>query len=185
MQNSDFPEYVPIADPIRRSPTLAGEAGRAWKVDLAGAQARAGTDPAHDSRLVFWVVECPWANPAWHSYALILVQLRDREIDGLTSRPRGSHELWLYALDPRVEGETGGTREKLLDFGTLGVNGATGVMMPMHFAAQIEELSDESAVARIENAVVLICNGELSPDADFQQQWVDLFGDNLMKDGLQ
>lgn len=54
-------------------------------------------------------------------------------------------------------------------------------MMPMHFAAQIKEPSDEAALARIERAVVLICNGELSPDADFWQQWVDLFGNDVMK----
>lgn len=181
MEDADLPEHVPIADPIDRSPTIQGEAGRAWKVNLTGAQGRVGISPALDSRLVFWVIECPWANPAWHSYALVLVHLRDCPVDASISRGRASHELWLHALDPRVEGETGGTREKLLEFGTLGRNGATGAMMPMHFAAQINEPSDEAALARIERAVVLICNGELSPDADFWQQWVDLFGNDVMK----
>lgn len=111
MEGADLPEHVPIADPIDRSPTIAGEAARAWKVDLTSAQVRAGIHSALDSRLVFWVIECPWANAAWHSYALVLAHLRDQPIGPSVSRRRASHELSLYALDPRVEGKTGGTRE--------------------------------------------------------------------------
>lgn len=115
-----------------------------------------------------------WAHPTWHSYLISLVHLRPEP--GLllpkVYRPHATHELVVQALDPE------GDRDKLL---TLGLGSYCRCLTPANFAAQIVEVSDALASDRIRKAVELICEGKLSPDTDFTQQWVALFGDNMMR----
>jgi len=160
-----------ITDPITQKPEIEGPYGKAWKVDLE--RTKTNDD---DSSLAHWIIECPLAHPFWHSYSLVLIHLRPIEgyetvyhLDGAT------HELWLNALDP------GGDRRKVLDSGMIGPKTCSW-LSPGNFAAQIIEIADDLALERVENSVRMICNGELSPDTDFTQQWVKLFGNSMIKE---
>ena len=160
-----------IQDPITQPPDIEGPHGRAWKVDLGRIKDR----KPEDSGLVHWIIECPSANPIWHSYSLILIHLRPIEghetiyhMDGAT------HELWLNVLDPN------GDRRKIFEIGHVGEESCQW-LAPSNFASQIIEVTDELALERIENAVRMICNGNLSPDTDFRFQWIKLFGNNMIK----
>src|SRR5205085_12458572 len=93
MTGHELPDYVLIVDPISRAPLISGEAGRAWRADLSGVSARAGRDAGDYPTVVFWVIECPWADPAWHSYALILVRLRDLSNHAVVHLQGATHEV--------------------------------------------------------------------------------------------
>jgi hypothetical protein len=169
------PDAAPaaIADPIATAPDLSGPHGRAWKCNFTEGWRIMGVRPEEDATLVHWLIEAPWAHPAWHSYSLVLVHLRPLP-DGRDTffyLPCASHEMWLWAID------AGEDRRPLI---------ATGVvqghwLQPQNFAAQFTEESDAAALARIERAVQEICDGVLSPDTDFKRDWVKRFGDNMIK----
>jgi hypothetical protein len=161
-----------IQFPITAPPTLTGKHGRAWSADLAAGRRKMRIDVSQDATLVHWIIEAPWAHPAWHSYSLVLVHLRpmaDRRetrfyLDGAT------HEFWLYALNPETDHND-----------TVETGISRGWLHPKNFAAQFIEISDDLALERIERSVQMICDGKLSPDTDWQQAWVDLYGNNMIK----
>lgn len=162
-------------DKITAPPTIAGTRALAWSIDLDALRRRLNVPAMADSTLVMWVIEAPWANLAWHSYALTLVHLRPFPgqktifyLDGAT------HELWLYALDP------GAPRQALIE----GAEPDAGRwwLTPINFASQIIEPDDGAALARVRSAVLKICEGHLSPDTDYNRHWIHLFGDNMIKD---
>jgi|SRR5262245_2161334 len=160
-------------DPIARKPDIAGPHGKAWIVDLAvvRAQRKGGPNP-NDTGVMQWIIEAPFAHPLWHSYSLMLIHLRP--VEGSDQRPTiylkgATHELWLVALDPDHE------RAPIFEGGS--VHG----LQPVNFAAQIIADSDAVAVGRIEAAVEMICDGDLSPDTDFRSAWVKLFGSNMLR----
>jgi hypothetical protein len=169
-----FPS-VPIKDPITRAPDIVGPHGQAWRCDIATACKNLDIAPEDQGCLVQWIIEAPWAHPAWHSYMLVLVHLRPLPVSGqiIFHLEGATHELWLYALnaDKAREPAIAGDKD-----GVLGL-----CLSPKNFGAQIKEASDEAALSRIEDAVRLICKGELSPDTDFLRQWIRLFGDNMVK----
>jgi len=164
---------VEFTDPIATPPDLAGPLGRAWKCNLAAGRRIMAVDAEDDATLVHWVIEAPWAHPAWHSYSLVLVHLRPMSARGETRfyLPCASHEMWLCALDARQD------RRPLIGSGIVQKHW----LRPMNFAAQFTEENDAGALVRIERTVVEICQGELSPDTDFQRQWVERFGDNMIR----
>lgn len=168
-----------ITDPIATAPDLTGPHGRAWKCNLVEGRRLAGIAPEDDAALVHWVIEAPWAHPAWHSYSLMLIHLRPLAPHLGTTRfylPCATHEMWLYALDPQKD------RRPLI---------ATGMrerhwLQPGNFAAQFTEASDPAvgdadALARIARTVQEICDGVLSPDTDFKREWIARFGDAMVR----
>jgi hypothetical protein len=166
-------QSVEIKDPIAAAPDISGSCGRAWKCDLAEGRRRMGVRDEDDAALVHWVIEAPWAHPCWHSYSLVMVHLRPMA-DGRETKfylPCASHELWLYALDPDAD------RGELLATAIVG----SCWLRPGNFAGQFVELGDADALARVERTVREICDGSLSPDTDFQREWVKRFGDNMIK----
>lgn len=84
----------------------------------------------------------------------------------------GTHEIWLYALDPDCK-----RNAAVVD----GINGGSW-LQPKNFAAQFIEIADELAQDRVRSAVQKVCDGRLSPDVDFMSQWAVLFGNNMLKD---
>jgi hypothetical protein len=168
---------IGIKDPVTAPPIVSGPHGRAWLSDMAGIARLHNANPENDATLAAWIVEAPWAHPAWHSYSVVLVHLRPlphaRErtlvhLDGAT------HELWVYALDPTKD------RNKML------IGKERGFwLQPINFAAQFIETSDDLALARVRAAVQEICDGDLCPDTDFIRDWARRFGDNMMKDRLR
>jgi len=159
-------------DPIAKVPDIAGTAGKAWQIDLKALRQNLGCSERDDAMVAVWVVEAPFANPFWHSYAMVLVHLRPLAdarptkfyLDGAT------HEMWLAALNPDVP------RARAI----LGME-TWAPLAPLNFAAQIKEASDDAAQGRIRDAVSRVCTGTLNPDTDFIRQWMHLFGDNMIK----
>ena len=168
-------DHIPkIADPITTPPEISGGHGRAWRCDLDAARLRWAVNAENDCCLDHWVVEAPWAHPIWHSYSLVLIHLRPLS-DGRKTKfyvDGATHELWLWALDPdknRIPMLSGGDAAGLW-------------LIPLNFAAQFIEVADDLAQQRVRSAIQRICDGTLSPDTDFRSMWIDLFGNNMMKD---
>ncbi|HJQ59413.1 MAG TPA: hypothetical protein VJ890_21075 [Vineibacter sp.] len=160
---------------ITMAPTIVGSLGRAWLADLAVMRNRLEIESDRDGTLTSWVIEVPWANPVWHSYALTLIHLRP--IDGLRTKfylAGATHELWLYAMDPDAPRDdiVNGRLDSLSRFW----------LEPKNFAAQFIETDDAAALQRVRAAVMKICEGKLSPDTDYIRHWMHLFGDNMIKD---
>ncbi len=160
--------------PVATAPHLDMPHGKAWLLDMPAIRRRLPTGH-QDAAVAVWLVEAPWAHPVWHSYSVSLIHLRP--LPGLSEPTRylalATHELIVSALDPD------GDRDRLL---AEGCGPHCRWLLPANFAAQMVEVSDELASARVRDAVERICRGTLSPDTDFTAQWVALFGDNMMKD---
>lgn len=166
-------ESVPIIDPITTKPIIEGAHGKAWKCDTNAGLMKMRINPADDSCLVHWVIEAPWAHPAWHSYSLLCIHLRPLagKPPAVVHFPDATHELWLFAIDPNKD------RNKLLKTGEV----IGHWLQPINFAAQFIEITDEEAEKRIEASVRQIVAGTLSPDTDFRTDWVRLWGDNMVR----
>lgn len=165
-------------DKITDQAAIVGRGARAWLIDLDAARKRRGAPPNTDATIVHWVIEAPWAHPLWHSYSIVCIHLRP-----LASHPEikfyldgATHEMWVLALHPRS-----GSRQKLLEYATFGVEGSTPSLTPANFAAQFIEISDELAIDRVARAVEMVCDGELSPDTDYFRSWAELFGSNMIR----
>lgn len=162
-----------VTDAVAIPPDLIGQYGRAWRCDLAAGLAKMKIDPALNATLVHWVIEAPFAHPVWHSYSIVLVHLHPTPhiqetkifLDGAT------HEMWVYAMNPDIP------RTDLIRTGIVKYHW----MQPINFAAQFIEVRDKLALDRIQSTVREIIEGRLSPDTDYQSDWVKLFGDNMVK----
>ena len=166
---------IEIKDPIPDVPVVQGPHGRAWLCNLAEARRIMKVSPARDASLDHWVVEAPWAHPAWHSYSVIVLHLREMpgEVKGATHFyiADATHELVVHALNPDKD-----RRELIRTAIPKGM-----WLTPCNFAAQFIEITDDLARERVRSTVQMICDGKLSPDADFQQQWVQLYNDSMIK----
>lgn len=161
---------------VTRRPDVSGARGKAWAIDVAFHIRQLGVDPAQDATLAMWIVEAPWAHPVGHSYAVILVHLRDMP-DGrktLRCNPLGTHEIWVWALDPEAD------RNGMLDNPNTGVQ--SFALHPINYAGQFVEVEDSLAIERVRASVQAICDGKLSPDTDARWDWAKLYGDWMFKD---
>lgn len=162
-----------ITDPIAVPADIDCPHGKAWRCNLTEGHRINRIRPDDDATLVHWIIEAPWAHPAWHSYSLVLIHLRPlpEGRSSLIYLPGASHEMWLFALDPKRD------RRPLIASCTPDRN----FMEPANFMAQFIARNDEGALSRIERAVEDICDGRLSPDTDFRREWIARFGDNMVK----
>lgn len=160
-------------DPVTTPATYYGMYGRAWQVDVTALLRKAGHDPEHDAGIALWMVEAPGAHPIWHTYMLLMMHLRP--VPGLAGpviHLRGAtHEFELWALTPSAE------RQMILDTGMW----MMWRMEPCNFAAQIIA-TDEEAIRRLLGSVMDILQGAISPDTDYFQWWVQLWGDSMVRD---
>ena len=153
--------------PINAPPVISGSAGKAWLVDLAELRRNVGT--RIDELTEYWVIEAPGAHPFWHSYALVLGNLRPapgREV--FTFLPGASHEVHLYACTPQAD------LNKL-----LAGRHVNAIMHPANFLAQIIALTDDDARKRVRDSVEKVCSGALNPDTDGRWQWIETYGDAM------
>lgn len=160
-----------IKDPIGDVPVVQGAHGRAWLCNLDEGHRKLKVPPEKITTLDHWIIEAPWAHPAWHSYSLILMHLRDIGIPTKYYIPEATHELWLYVINPDID-----RRPVLLD----GIPQSMW-LTPMNFGAQFIEITDDLARQRVRNSVQMICDGKLSPDSDFTQQWIALYNNSMIK----
>jgi hypothetical protein len=170
------PDAMPtdITDPISATPTLIGEHGRAWLCDMKEGCRKMNINIENEAMLAHWVIEAPWAHPAWHSYSLCLLHLRPLADKRPTTfyLDDATHEIWLMAMNPDKD------RNSLIADGITRGHW----LSPLNFVAQFIEISDELAFERIRKTVQLVCDGKLSPDTDWIQDWAALFGNNMIKD---
>ncbi len=151
------------------NPRVTGPHGMAWVMDIDAISKASGNKP--HSSLVSWVVSAPEAHPLWHSYVIDLIHLRP--VPGL-GNPRiylagATHELILHAIDPEWR---------------LTTNKRPPILLPANFAAQFIAANDEAAVDKVGMVVVEILAGHLNPDTDATSQWVERFGDNMLRKGM-
>lgn len=111
-----------------------------------------------------WIVNAPWAHPLWSSYAFFLYDLTT-EIKGeepVIYLPGASHELLVYALDPKFKDDTPFHR-----------------LHPANHGYQFKAESNEAAEARIVAILEEIEAKRLSPDTDFRTMWDVRFADGV------
>lgn len=160
--------------PITSDPVLQGDHGKAWLCDIKVGHGIMNIPDDQDACICHWVVEAPWAHPAWHSYSIFCQHLRsipgyDQPV--LFHLPDATHEMLVFALDPRKD------RQSMIDTGV--VEGRW--MQPANFGAQFIELDDDLARERIKSTVQEIIDGKLSPDTDHISMWRHRYGGNMMK----
>lgn len=162
-----------IKHPVLVPPAIEGPHGRAWSCDIDAQRRVLNVAPENDGTVAHWIVEAPWAHPLWHSYSIMLVHLRPlpRGQKTLIYLDGATHEIWVMAIDPNAD------RNEIMRRSVEG-----DWLTPKNFAAQFIAPSDDSAKDRVAAAVRGICDGMLSPDTDFQRDWIGLFGDNMFKD---
>jgi hypothetical protein len=148
-----------------KAPDIEGSHGKAWKFDL---EAISRKRPRAHASLVSWYISAPWAHPAWHSYSLSLIHLRP--LPGLNppiiNLPGATHEIFLFAVHP----------DWVMKLDDIPPN-----LQPANFAAQFIEPDDKSAIDRVRKCVEEIVDGNLSPDTDFIQHWIQRFGSSNIK----
>lgn len=150
---------------IAAPPDITGAAGRAWLYS------RLPDRPDVTATIRSWIVEAPAAHPLWHSYFIGVIHLRD--IPGVVPAtillPGATHEVFVYALDPRQPAAP-----------DLEVRW----LRPINFAGQWIASDDERAIAKVEGCVRDICDGRLSPDTDWMQHWIARFSASHVKGEL-
>lgn len=169
------PPKKPVIKPVGIAPTLALPHGKAWRFDLDAIRRRLKADAASDAAVDAWLVEAPWAHPVWHSYLVMLIHLRPMpgHEPPIIYLPLATHEVHVHALEPE------GDRDRLLAE-SMGYH--CRMLEQPNFVGQIVEITDDLARSRVRDVVERICAGEVSPDTDYLQQWIALFGDHMTKD---
>lgn len=157
-----------------RLPDYRGKAGCAWRLDMDAVRQYHKLSADDDATLAFWVIEAPGSHPVWWWYRLGLVHLRPVPAlaahETLIYLPGATHEFVLEALNPD---------QYPPPIDQLPLH----ILLPANFAAQLICPSDAAAIKTIETqAIEPIVQGLLSPDTDYLHQWVERFGDNMVKD---
>jgi hypothetical protein len=155
-----------LAPRLQAPPTKIGPRGKAWKIDDTAWRAKHPQQPY--AQICGWIIEADWAHPAWHSYYLSAVHLRD--MPGLPKAvihlAGATHEVMLYALNPAH---------------TPRLDAVPRCLTPGNFHAQWVAESDEAAAAKVEACVDDIIAGKLSPDTDYISTWAARFSASNLK----
>ena len=140
---------------ITKAPDLTGIGGLAWQI------ADNRTTPDHAGSLGGWLVYVPGAHPWWHTWALVLVHLRD--IPGVKpakkSYPEAEYEFLSIALQPDSTPDP--------DHPENGFKYLT----PFDVVEQFHGVTDGQASRILEGAVRAILGGHVSPDTDYRSVW--------------
>jgi hypothetical protein len=175
MKNKDKDFWPSVTDPVKKPPDLSGKYTKAWLCNIDEGRRIMKVKPEQDASICHWVIEAPWAHPAWHSYSIFCHHLRPMpgsDVPVAFYLEGATHEMLVFCLDP-----TKG-RESLIE---TGIVKDANWLEPANFAAQFIELDDELACDRIKRTVQEIVDEKLSPDTDFRREWIHRFGNNMMK----
>lgn len=157
---------------VIKKPDLVGLYGKAWYVDTDAQLKRIGASRADDATVVGMVVEASYAHPLWFNYWMVVVHLREMpdKRETLWYLPGATHEFWIEALDP----------EQKMN-GVISNGDEMRTLSPINFAAQFIASNDAEAADRVIKAAQDVIDGVLNPDTDFRKQWIDRFGNNMVK----
>ncbi len=123
-----------------------------------------------------WSVKAPWAHPLWHSYVTFLYDLttpvpkRDAAGGPVFHMEGATHEFLLYALDPDQPVPEITDDPETWRFHRL---------QPANHGYQFIAESDDAAFKRLDELMVAINRGTLSPDTDFTRAWDKIFADGV------
>jgi hypothetical protein len=150
------------ADGELLNPDYIGGAGRAWELPN---RFEGQTTEQLSATLGGWLIEAPFALPAWNYHVASLVHLRDMpgSAPAVIRLPGATHELMMWALDPRFEDEIDPTD----------VNSMRHVLQPFDFEEQFKAQADERALEVVRFAIQKCVDGELVPDTDGRAGWRD------------
>lgn len=145
-----------------RPPDLQGPSGKGWSVPMPTHHDR----PETAATLATWVLTIPEAHPAWHSYVLSLIHLRDIPGGRPAQKefPEATHEVLLFALDPG---------EPLPDI-DAGDRFRPAMLSPVNLIEQFTAESDAQAVSIAEGLARAFVLGHASPDTDYRAHTVAL-----------
>ena len=159
-------------DRKQNKPTLSGELGEAWRIDLEAVRKTTGQP---DTAVDAWIVYAPFASHDIHYYAVLTMHLRDDPVLGPAeiTVPGATHEIQVHPLNPEAEPQLADPMRTILK--------------PTKFAGQWDasgdlaghdDLMDHAAQHRTERAVTHICNGILTREVtrDTLEPWAELFG---------
>ena len=137
-----------------------------------------GLDPSHirrerDGATPFgavWIVHAPWAHPAWQDYAVSLADLKPAgPSPAIKFRDDFTHEVLVYAIDPKREIRTGANRE----------DWSVPTFRDANHGYQFAAANDDEAYDRIASVVQAIEDGRVSPDTDYKSDWDRIFTDGM------
>lgn len=154
------------ADGELLNPDYIGQAGRAWELDVKFE----GRTIEQSAALGGWLIEAPFALPAWNYHVASLIHLRPTPPakDPVISRPGSTHELMMWALDPRLEEEIDPQDIKTMRH----------ILQPIDFSEQFIARNDERALKVVRFAIQKCVDGELLPDTDGRRGWIDFLDSN-------
>lgn len=152
-----------------RAPDYRGVMGDAWRHDLDRVGKRYPNGAPRELTVASWIVTAPYAHPAWHSYAIFGLSLRDHPQwkPAIIHLPGATHEILVAALDPQ--------------FPTT-IDDSPHFLTPLNFTGQVIETSDESFARRVDEAVRDVADGKLNPDTDWIRHWMHRFGSSNVLD---
>lgn len=118
----------------------------------------------------FHIVTASWAHPIWNQYALIMVDLTT-EVPGKPVeliQPGLTHELSVWAMDPKMEFPTGKSTGDLP---------AGSILSPPNHVFQWAGTND-FADQRVQEIIGWVESMQLNPDSDFIRTWEIIYNDN-------
>lgn len=135
---------------------LKGPGGEAWP------WRRKPSEAAHSASLGSWIVTAAFAHPIWSQYAFSLIHLRPIEgtPDAHVRLAGATHELLVSALDPKHKMTPEMDPEVTLHY-----------LIPMNHQCQFVAPSDAAAAQRLEDVILAVTEGRLSPDTDFRRHF--------------
>jgi hypothetical protein len=140
-----------------KEPTISGDRGRAWKVDLSAQVEHVDQTACLQS----WIIEQPGVHVFWSRWQVSVVHLRD--IPGQSKQafkkfPEATHEFMIFALDPECYGEHEAWPAKIE---------RVGLMHPADLVHQVAVTSDQVASHLCELLVEGACRGQVILDSDY------------------
>lgn len=145
---------------VRLGRVLRGEYGTATEVIPTSV-----TTVDETATLAAWFLVCPMQSPAWDSYVLAVVHLRDIEGQEHPPRltvPRATHELMVYACNPAAH-------PRAHDPETW------APLNPLNVVEQVELPDDAAGVSLAEQAAWAVVRGYLPaepPFSDSREPWL-------------
>lgn len=123
---------------------------------------------------VTWVIQAPWAHPAWSQYVLALFDLTsDTGNPPILYMPGATHEFQLYALDPNYPVSEADRPSAMIEQDRM------RLLSPASHGYQFRAATNYHAADRIQAVVDMIVRHELSPDTDWRMNWDVLFRDGF------
>lgn len=125
----------------------------------------------NDRWTIAYGLRLPWAHPIWDEYLLIAYDLIVRPGDTdhpVVYKPGMNYELMFYALAPdvKIDWKTSMYKQKGLQ-----------PLEPANYGFQFYAATQQEADARIEDLVMSLCAGIMSPEDDDRRAWKRMFKD--------